>query len=122
MSDQTLQTQSEQSFEAVTADGGGILQSDSSAVTENVPQNEGGKIAGKIEYIYGGLKVIDGGVEYQDLIAYNDRQFDQLEWPLADRQLYVHRLYGKKKRPLLSDAQLYDLVGRLDNLIAQGGW
>ncbi|WLT40663.1 hypothetical protein NON20_26085 (plasmid) [Synechocystis sp. B12] len=121
MLDQTLQTQSEQSFEPGPPDGGNITARQFRWPAKCTTKS-GGKIAGKIEYIYGGLKVIDGGVEYQDLIAYNDRQFDQLEWPLADRQLYVHRLYGKKKRPLLSDAQLYDLVGRLDNLIAEGGW
>jgi hypothetical protein len=122
MPDQTLQNQPEKSFDHWPTDGGVILQPENSVGHQNVPGNQGDKVVGKIEYIYGGLKVIDGGVQYQDLIAYNDRQFTELGWGREDAQLYVHRLYGKKKRPLLSDAQLHDLVGRLDNLIAEGGW
>jgi hypothetical protein len=122
MTDQTAQIQSGKCFEGWPAQGDGVLESDQSAGQQNVPENLGDKDTGNIQYIHGGLRVIDGGVQYADLIAYNDLQFAELGWELEDRQKFVHRHYGKKKRPLLSDAQLFDLLDRLDNLIAEGGF
>jgi hypothetical protein len=122
MVDQPPQIQSGKGFEFVAPDGKKLYSSQDSGVTENVPEKSRDKLPGKIEYIYGALKVIDGAIEYDDLIAYNDRQFSELGWAREDAQKYVYRLYGKKSRLVLSDQQLLGLVSNLDNLIAEGGW